>query len=140
MTTRKLNLDDRTHGTFYRRRIGWAWQKQWNKCRLWRPRRCALLINDVASPTKEQAGLNSMPASDLRYCRSSLLGLRKDRALLLARPGPPRARDHDVRRIRPRSRHGADIVPISTIPIQLYPSHRKAPVTERLHYSYDEDG
>jgi hypothetical protein len=65
--------------------------------------------------------------------RSRLSSLAKDRPLLLARPGSTRARDHDVRRARPRSRHSADTLPISTIPILLNPSRRKAPVSERLH-------
>jgi hypothetical protein len=70
-----------------------------------------------------------MPARDLRYRRPRLSSLGRDLPLLLARPGSPRARDHDVRRARPRSRHSADTLPISTIPIQLnpWPARRPSP-------------
>jgi Endoribonuclease L-PSP len=81
-----------------------------------------------------------MPARDLRYRRPRLSSLGKDRPLLLARPGSTRARDHDVRRARPRSRHSADTLPISTIPIQLNPWRRKAPVSERIQLIAESEG
>jgi hypothetical protein len=114
MSCRKLNLNDSGLRAFARFGADRLRQAKRNKGRLRRPRGRAFSIKGFASPPKQQAWCDAMAP---RHCRNRgrrIHRLCQNRLLLLGRPRSPSAGDNDVRRVRPRSRHGADIGSIRT--------------------------
>jgi hypothetical protein len=114
MSCRKLNLDDPGPHAFARCRADRLRQANRNKGRLRRQCGRALSIKGFASPPKQQAWCDAMAPRHCRNRSRRIHRLCQNRLLLLGRPRPPSAGDNDVRRVRHRSRHGADIGSIRT--------------------------
>ena len=129
MPRRKFNLDYPRLGAFAWIRADRPGKAKRNKGRLRRQRCRALSIKGFASPPKQQARCDATATRHCRNRRRRILCLRQNRLLLLARPRAPSAGDNDVRGVRHRSRHGADIdsIDIMYLPHSTNRTRRPSP-------------
>ncbi len=129
MPRRKFNLDYPRLGAFAWIRADRPGKAKRNKGRLRRQRCRVLSIKGFASPPKQQARCDATATRHCRNCRRRILRLRQNRLLLLARPRAPSAGDNDVRGVRHRSRHGADIdsIDIMYLPHNTNRTRRPSP-------------
>ena len=129
MPRRKFNLDYPRLGAFAWIRADRPGKAKRNKGRLRRQRCRALSIKGFASPPKQQARCDATATRHCRNRRRRILCLRQNRLLLLARPRAPSAGDNDVRGVRYRSRHGADIdsIDIMYLPHSTNRTRRPSP-------------